>query len=120
AAAVRETHGHARREARHHQQTDGAPDGELTTREVVLLTSLRERSLSAACQAGLVNNLNDGLAWGLFPLLFAQHGLTVSQIGVLAALYPAVWGVGQLVTGWWSDRVGRKRPIVAGMLLQAL
>ena len=67
-----------------------------------------------------MNNLNDGLAWGLFPLLFAQHGLTVAKIGVLAALYPAVWGVGQLVTGWWSDRVGRKRLIVAGMWLQAI
>jgi MFS family permease len=120
AAAVRETHGHARYEASQHQPVAGAPHGQLSTREVVLLTSLRERSLSAACQAGLVNNLNDGLAWGLFPLLFAQHGLTVSQIGVLAALYPAVWGLGQLATGWWSDRVGRKRLIVAGMLLQAL
>ena len=120
AAAVRETHGHARHEARRHQHADGASHGELSTRDVVVLTSVRERSLSAACQAGLVNNLNDGLAWGLFPLLFAQHGLSVSQIGVLAALYPAVWGVGQLVTGWWSDRVGRKRLIVAGMWLQAL
>jgi MFS family permease len=120
AAAVRETHAHARHEARHHESAAGAPGSELSTRDVVMLASLRERSLSAACQAGLVNNLNDGLAWGLFPLLFAQHGLTVSQIGVLAALYPAVWGLGQLVTGWWSDRVGRKRLIVAGMWLQAV
>jgi MFS family permease len=86
----------------------------------VVLASLRDRSMSAACQAGLVNNLNDGLAWGLFPLLFAQRGLPISEIGVLAALYPAVWGLGQLATGWWSDRVGRKRLIVAGMWLQAL
>jgi MFS family permease len=120
AAAVRETHGYARHEARQHRQAAGAPDGELNTRNVVVLATLRDHSLSAACQAGLVNNLNDGLAWGLFPLLFAQHGLTVSQIGVLAALYPAVWGLGQLVTGWWSDRIGRKRLIVAGMWLQAL
>jgi len=117
AAAVRETHGHARHEARQHHAGES---GELSTRDVVVLASLRDRSLSAACQAGLVNNLNDGLAWGLFPLLFAQHGLSIGQIGVLAALYPAVWGLGQLVTGWWSDRVGRKRLIVAGMLLQAL
>ena len=120
AAAVRETHGHARHEARQHQQAAGAPRGELTTRDVVVLVSLRDRSMSAACQAGLVNNLNDGLAWGLFPLLFAQRGLPISEIGVLAALYPAVWGLGQLATGWWSDRVGRKRLIVAGMWLQAL
>jgi MFS family permease len=120
AVAVRETHGHARHEARDHHSPAGAPPSGLSTREVISLASLRDRSLSAACQAGLVNNLNDGLAWGLFPLLFAQHGLTIGKIGILAALYPAVWGVGQLVTGWWSDRVGRKRLIVAGMLLQAL
>jgi MFS family permease len=67
----------------------------------------------------MVNNLNDGLAWGLFPVLFATADLTVTRIGVLAALYPAVWGIGQVVTGAWSDRVGRKPLIVAGMLLQA-
>ena len=84
-----------------------------------MLTSFRERALSAASQAGLVNNLNDGLAWGLFPLLFASRGLTVGQIGVLAALYPAVWGVGQLATGALSDRIGRKWLIATGMWVQA-
>ena len=83
-------------------------------------TSVREPALSSASQAGMVNNLNDGLAWGLFPVLFAAAGLSVTQIGVLAALYPAVWGLGQLVTGAWSDRIGRKPLIVAGMLIQAL
>lgn len=67
----------------------------------------------------MVNNLNDGLAWGLFPVLFASAGLSVAQIGVLAALYPAVWGLGQLVTGALSDRTGRKPLITSGMLLQA-
>jgi MFS family permease len=67
----------------------------------------------------MVNNLNDGLAWGLFPLLFAGAGLTLTQIGALAALYPAVWGLGQLITGPASDRWGRKGLIVTGMLLQA-
>jgi MFS family permease len=67
----------------------------------------------------MVNNLNDGLAWGLFPLLFVAAGLSLQQIGVLAALYPAVWGLGQLITGPLSDRYGRKPLIVAGMLLQA-
>jgi MFS family permease len=67
----------------------------------------------------MVNNLNDGLAWGLFPLLFATAGLSLTQIGILAALYPAVWGLGQLVTGHASDRYGRKPFIVAGMLAQA-
>jgi MFS family permease len=70
-------------------------------------------------QAGLVNNLNDGLAWGLLPLLFAAHGLSTASIGGLAALYPAVWGLGQLVTGPMSDRVGRKWLIAAGMWTQA-
>ena len=67
----------------------------------------------------MVNNLNDGVAWGLFPILYASHGLTVSQIGVLAALYPAVWGAGQLATGALSDRIGRKWLIAAGMGVQA-
>lgn len=121
--AVRETREHARLEAaRHVARTDGRHDhlhAELTNRQVLLQTSFHEPALSAASQAGLVNNLNDGLAWGLFPILFASAGLTVAQIGLLAALYPAVWGLGQLVTGALSDRVGRKPLITAGMLLQA-
>lgn len=85
-----------------------------------MLTSFREKALSAASQAGMVNNLNDGLAWGLFPLYFAAAGLTVAEIGVLAAIYPAVWGLGQLVTGGLSDRIGRKPLIAGGMLTQAV
>jgi len=87
---------------------------------VAWLTSFREPALSAACQAGMVNNLNDGVAWGLFPVLFASHGLTISQIGVLAALYPAVWSAGQLAAGALSDRVGRKWLIATGMGVQAV
>ena len=83
-------------------------------------TSFREPALSAASQAGMVNNLNDGLAWGLFPVLFAAAGLSIGQIGMLAALYPLVWGAGQLLTGALSDRWGRKWLIVGGMALQAL
>ncbi|MGN6132596.1 MAG: MFS transporter, partial [Nocardioidaceae bacterium] len=121
--AVRETPDHARLEAaRHVARPDGRHDhlhGELSDRDVFTQTSFREPALSAASQAGLVNNLNDGLAWGLFPILFAAAGLSVARIGVLAAVYPAVWGLGQLVTGALSDRLGRKPMIVAGMLLQA-
>jgi MFS family permease len=117
--AVRETRDHARLEAEQHVDTNGDLHGQLSTRQVAVLTSFTDRALSSASQAGLVNNLNDGLAWGLFPLLFAAHGLTVGQIGVLAALYPAVWGLGQLVTGAASDRIGRKWLIVAGMWVQA-
>lgn len=118
--AVRETHGHAHLEAVDHP--GGAPshrDG-MSTAQVVRLTSFRDPTLSSCSQAGLVNNLNDGLAWGLFPLFFAAGGLSVGRIGVLAALYPAAWGVGQLVTGGLSDRIGRKPLIVAGMLTQAV
>jgi MFS family permease len=117
---VRETQGHARLEAVSHVDTSALAHGRLSTKEVFWLTSVKERALSAASQAGLVNNLNDGLAWGIFPLFFARAGLSVSRIGVLAALYPAVWGLGQLVTGALSDRVGRKWLIAGGMWLQAL
>jgi MFS family permease len=111
---VRETHAHVHHEAR----TLAA--SELSMRDIFVLTSVRDRALSACSQAGMVNNLNDGLAWGLFPLYFAAAGLSVSRIGVLAALYPAVWGVAQLVTGALSDRVGRKWLIAGGMWLQAV
>ncbi len=113
---VRETRGHARHEAATHTSSHA---GEMATRQVFALTSWREPALSSASQAGMVNNLNDGLAWGLFPLLFATAGLSLTRIGALAALYPAVWGLGQLATGPASDRYGRKPFIVTGMLLQA-
>nr|WP_211351579.1 MFS transporter [Saccharothrix variisporea] len=108
---VRDTRAHAHLEARGHAETTG--------RKVFTRTSFTEPALSAVSQAGMVNNLNDGLAWGLFPVLFATAGLSLSQIGVLAALYPAVWGLGQLVTGPLSDRWGRKHLITTGMLTQA-
>ncbi|MCI4676224.1 MFS transporter [Candidatus Mycolicibacterium alkanivorans] len=116
---VKETHGHAKFEAACHE-TRADLHGQLTNRDVFLQTSFREPALSSASQAGLVNNLNDGLAWGLFPLLFAGAGLPVGRIGVLAALYPAVWGAGQLFTGALSDRWGRKWMIAFGMWLQAM
>lgn len=87
---------------------------------IVLGVSFRDRSMSSACQAGMVNNLNDGMAWALLPLFFAARGLDLQQIGILAGVYPAVWGVGQLGTGWLSDHIGRKVLIVGGMLLQAV
>ncbi len=115
--AVRETHHHVAHEAANHATDHPAPA--LSTRQVFTETSLRNPSLSAVSQAGLVNNLNDGMAWGLLPLVFAAAGLSVSRIGILAAAYPAVWGLGQLATGAISDRVGRKWLIAAGMWLQA-
>jgi len=115
--AVRETQAHVHHEVDTHGGGVGAIA--MSTRRVFAETSLRNPSLAAASQAGLVNNLNDGMAWGLLPLVYAAAGLTVSQIGILAATYPAVWGLGQLSTGALSDRVGRKSMIVAGMLIQA-
>ncbi|MGZ3714860.1 MAG: MFS transporter [Ktedonobacterales bacterium] len=158
---VRESHGFAQHEARHHttganagtdmrtgqsapttqgqganeieqRATDGptmaidsaahediTPNTSPSFFEILLRTSWRDRALSAVSQAGLVNNLNDGLAWGIFPLFFAAGGLNVAQIGLLAGLYPGVWGAAQLGTGALSDRLGRKPLIVGGMWLQA-
>lgn len=111
---VRETRGHTRLEA-------AAETGERPSwRWVLTTTTFRDRSLSAASQAGLVNNLNDGVAWGLLPLLYASRGLSLVEIGLLAAAYPAIWGTVQIGTGALSDRVGRKPLIVGGMLVQAV
>lgn len=115
--AVRETRGHVAREA---AMAGAAEVPQLSQREVARRTSFSDPDLSSVSQAGLVNNLNDGMAWGLFPLVFAAAGMSLEQIGWLAAIYPAVWGMGQLVTGAWSDRIGRKRLIVAGMWTQAV
>jgi MFS family permease len=112
---VRETSPHVE-----HEQAAVGAVGRPTWREVFWRTTLRDRSLSAASQAGLVNNLNDGLAWGLLPLFYAAAGLTITQIAVLAAAYPAVWGIVQVGTGALSDRIGRRGLIAGGMLLQAL
>jgi MFS family permease len=114
--AVRETSGHAELES----LLGGSSEQHPGLWEVIRRTSWADRNLSAVSLAGLVNNLNDGLAWGLFPLLFASAGLDLKHIAVLVALYPAVWGIAQLGTGWLSDHLGRKPLVVGGMLLQAL
>ncbi|RWB26296.1 MAG: MFS transporter, partial [Mesorhizobium sp.] len=112
---VRDTRDHVRLEASSHAQ-QAAP---ISFRQVFALTSFGDRNLFAASQAGLVNNLNDGMSWGIFPLFFASFGLGVERIGILKAIYPATWGVLQIVTGPLSDRWGRKGLIVAGMWVQA-
>ncbi|RUL75219.1 MFS transporter [Dyella choica] len=112
------------RDTRTHVRTEvanvAAPASPMNFRQVFALTTFRNRSLFAASQAGLVNNLNDGMSWGIFPLFFASLGLGVQRIGVLKAVYPVVWGILQVVTGPLSDRWGRKGLIVAGMWVQAL
>jgi MFS family permease len=111
------------RDTRHHVRLEAGGAAReaspLSFREVFLLASFRDRNLFAASQAGLANNLNDGMSWGILPLFFASFGLGVERIGVLKAIYPGVWGVGQIVTGPLSDRWGRKGLIVAGMWVQA-
>jgi MFS family permease len=130
---VRESHGHARHEAAmlaspagqaaasahqtHPPEQQAAPP---SFKDIFLFTSWKNRTLFGVSQAGLVNNLNDGLAWGVFPLFFAAGGLSIGQIGLLAGIYPGVWGVAQLLTGALSDRLGRKGMIVGGMLLQGM
>ena len=111
---VRDTAEHVEREQRAHGAGVAG-----TLRSAFARATLHHPTLRACSQAGLVNNLNDALAWGLAPLYLAAHGASTTQIGIVAAVYPAVWGAGQLLTGWLSDHIGRKPLIVAGMLTQA-
>ena len=120
---IRETSGHVLHEVHYTESNSGSASGtfeKTTFARVFATTTWRNRTLFGVCQAGLVNNLNDGMAWGIFPLFFAAHGLAVAEIGVIKAVYPFVWAVGQLVTGPLSDRWGRKTLIVWGMWIQAL
>ena len=113
---VRDTDAHVALEQTHHPEADGNPP---RLREAFAQASYRVPALRSSSQAGLVNNLNDGLAWGLVPLFLAAHGAGVAEVGLVAAVYPGVWSVAQIATGHWSDSVGRKPLIVAGMFVQA-
>ncbi|MGH2714034.1 MAG: MFS transporter [Thermoleophilaceae bacterium] len=115
---VRDTAGHVQLEQRQgdHDRDEAAPP----LRQAFRDASYRRPALRSCSQAGLVNNLNDALAWGLVPLFLAANGASASEVGLVAGLYPAVWGAGQILAGQWSDRLGRKPLIVAGMLIQAL
>ena len=115
ALLVRETSTHVDFES----SLQRSPAGHWSPREVFWRTTITDRNLSSISQTGLVNNLNDGMAWGLFPLVFAGAGMTLTQIGLLTAIYPATWSVVQLATGALSDRIGRKHLIVGGMWVQA-
>lgn len=111
---VKETHHHAIHETQSHAKVD------VSQKEIFLKTSFTDKNLSSVSQAGFVNNLNDGMAWGLFPILFSSFNLSLEQIGLLAAIYPASWGLLQLFTGHLSDLYGRKWFIVWGMWVQAI
>lgn len=117
AMAVRETRHYVAHEVRAHHAGD--EDAQPSQGEIFRRASLTDRNLSSISQAGLVNNLNDGMAWGLFPLVFAAAGMSLVQIGTLAAIYPAVWGMTQIFTGALSDSIGRKQLIAWGMWMQA-
>ncbi|HLM26514.1 MAG TPA: MFS transporter [Thermoleophilaceae bacterium] len=117
AFSVRDTAGHVQLEQREsdHDRGESAP----RLREVLPDASYRQPALRSCSQAGLVNNLNDALAWGIVPLFLAANGASAAEVGLVAGVYPGVWGAGQILAGQWSDRTGRKPLIVAGMLLQA-
>jgi MFS family permease len=115
--AVRDTAPWARAEARqHHRQAGPNPP----FRQIALLVSWKDRTLAAVSQAGLVNNLNDGLVWVVLPVLLVDHGVSVTGVGYVKAFYPFMWAAGMIATGHLADRIGRKPPIVAGMLIQAV
>ncbi|MFC8915008.1 MFS transporter [Streptomyces sp. NPDC057116] len=115
---VRDTAAHVALEVARHGRS--VPGGDRTGLAATFArTSWRHRSLRGASQAGLVNNLNDGITWGVFPLLFTDHGLGLAAVGLIKGLYPVLWGIGQIPTGHLADRIGRKPLIVAGMLVQA-
>ncbi|WP_261991749.1 MFS transporter [Streptomyces sp. OR43] len=117
--AVRDTAAHAALELAQHSKP--LPSSEGTGLAATFArTSWRNRSLRGASQAGLVNHLNDGLTWGVFPLLFTDHGLGLAAVGLIKGLYPILWGLGQIPTGHLADRIGRKPLIVTGMLIQAV
>lgn len=118
---VRETRGHAQHESRTHSPVSAPLSSPAPSfSEILLLTSWKDRALFSASQAGMVNNLNDGVVWGLLPIYLAGAGLPLAQVGLVAATYPGVWGMSQLATGALSDRWGRKWMIAAGMWVQAV
>jgi MFS family permease len=117
ALVVSDTQAHARYESALHSAGIGLETP--TPGGLFRRTTFTDPNLSSVCQAGLVNNLNDGMAWGLLPLVFSAAALDLTHIGWLTAIYPATWSIGQLVTGGLSDRIGRKPLIVAGMWVQA-
>ena len=114
---VHDTRGHARIEASMHRAPEqtAVPSSALVFAE----TSWRDKTLFSVSQAGLVNNLNDGMSWGVFPLLFVANGVSLEGVGLIKAVYPMIWGAGQILTGSLADRVGRKPLIVWGMIVQA-
>lgn len=114
---VKETKDYVHHEIKNQYSEQSNP---LTQKEIFLKTSFKDKNLSSVTQAGFINNLNDGMAWGLFPMLYASLNFDLKTIGILAAIYPASWGLLQIITGYLSDKVGRRWPIILGMWIQAI
>lgn len=108
------------KDTRHHVGMESSSSTIPRLKNVFWDTTLFDRNLGSVTQAGLINNLNDGMAWGLFPILLAQKNYNIEEIGVITATYPAVWGIGQLITGKMSDHFRKKRMLFWGMLLQGI
>ncbi|MFP4091700.1 MAG: MFS transporter [Cyclobacteriaceae bacterium] len=117
---IHDTRKHASLEAKQHAEGKHELSSKKSVKWVIAQTSWRNKTLFSVSQAGLVNNLNDGMSWGVFPLLFASAGVGLEGIGWIKAVYPVVWGVGQIITGPLSDKFGRKPLIVWGMIIQAV
>ncbi len=114
---VRDTADYAHLEAEQHPEGNSEPRPSIRT--IVAQVSWRDRTLAAVSQAGLVNNLNDGLTWVILPVLLIEHGVSITGVGYIKALYPFIWAAGMIGTGQLADRIGRKIPIVTGMFIQA-
>jgi MFS family permease len=120
---IRDTAAHAHLEASHHRPPDRSPDNTRPVpgaRQMFAEVTWRNRSLASISQAGLVNNLNDGLVWVLLPILLVQSGVSLTGVGIIKAVYPFMWAAGMIATGHLADRIGRKPPIVVGMFVQAV
>ena len=108
------------KDTRHHVKKEAATNNIPDLKNIFWETTWKNKNLGSVTQAGLINNLNDGMAWGIFPILLATKGFTIGQIGIVAAIYPAVWGIGQLFTGKMADKFCKKNMLYLGMLLQAI
>ncbi|WP_339647845.1 MFS transporter [uncultured Salegentibacter sp.] len=108
------------KDTRHHVAKEEGSSGMLRLKNIFWDTTWKDKNLGSVSQAGLINNLNDGMAWGLFPILLSGKGFNLEQIGIVTALYPAVWGIGQLFTGRMADIFSKKDMLFIGMLLQAI
>ena len=108
------------KDTRHHVAKEATTSNVPNLKNIFWETTWKNKNLGSVTQAGLSNNLNDGMAWGIFPILLATKGFTINQIGIVTAIYPAVWSVGQLFTGKMADRFCKKDMLYLGMLLQAI